>query len=40
MKIVQIKRLIDNGDFSATKEWEIIEKHIKQAIETVDWPPG
>jgi hypothetical protein len=40
MKIAQIKRLIDNGGFSSTKEWEVIENHIKKAIETVDWPPG
>jgi len=39
MKIMQIERLIDAGGFSSTKEWEMIENHIIQAIMTIQWPP-
>ncbi|OPY17510.1 MAG: Type-2 restriction enzyme BamHI [Syntrophus sp. PtaB.Bin075] len=40
MKIAQIERIIDAGNFSKTKEWQTIEKHIFQAIRSIDWPPG
>jgi hypothetical protein len=40
MKIIQIERLIDAGEFSSTEAWKTIEDHITQAIKTVQWPPG
>ncbi len=40
MKIAQIERIIDAGNFSKTKEWQTIEEHIFQAIRSIEWPPG
>ncbi len=40
MKIVRVERLIDVGGFSATRDWKNLEKHITQAIKTIQWPPG
>lgn len=40
MKIVQTERLIDVGGFSKTGRWKTIEKHIHQAIKSIQWPPG
>jgi Restriction endonuclease BamHI len=40
MKIVHVKRLLDKGGFSATEEWQVIERHIMQAIKTIEWPPN
>jgi len=40
MKIIRVERLIDTGGFSQTEIWKAIEKHIKQAIEAIEWPPG
>ncbi|OPY06471.1 MAG: Type-2 restriction enzyme BamHI [Syntrophus sp. PtaB.Bin001] len=40
MKIVQIERIIDAGNFSHTEEWRTIEKQIFQAIRSIEWPPG
>jgi hypothetical protein len=40
MKIVQIERIIDTGAFSQTEDWKIIEEHIFQAIQSIEWPPG
>jgi hypothetical protein len=40
MKIIRVERLIDAGGFSQTEIWKAIEKHIKQAIEAIEWPPG
>jgi hypothetical protein len=40
MKIIRVERLIDAGGFSQTETWKAIEKHIKQAIEAIEWPPG
>jgi hypothetical protein len=40
MKIVQIERIIDTGTFSQTEDWKIIEEHIFQAIQSIEWPPG
>jgi hypothetical protein len=40
MKIVKSERLIDAGIFSHTDAWEKIERHIYQAIQSIEWPPG
>jgi hypothetical protein len=40
MKIIRVQRLIDAGGFSQTEIWKTIEKHIRQAIEAIEWPPG
>ena len=40
MKIIRVERLIDAGEFSCTETWKTIEKHIIQAIEAIEWPPG
>jgi len=40
MKIIRVERLINAGGFSQTETWKAIEKHIKQAIEAIEWPPG
>ena len=40
MKIVQIERLIDAGSFSQTADWQTIERHLDQAIRSIEWPPG
>lgn len=40
MKIVHVERLIDKGGFSTSKEWQLIESHIVQAIKTIEWPPN
>ena len=39
MKIVQIERIIDSGPFSQSADWKKIEEHIRQAIQSVEWPP-
>lgn len=38
MKIVTVKYLIDDGDFSKTPEWLQIEAQIREAISSVVWP--
>jgi len=40
VRIIRIERLIDAGGFSTSREWEIIQSHIIQAIQKVEWPPG
>ena len=40
MKIMQIEYLIDAGGFTATRDWDMIESHIKKAINAIQWPPG
>jgi hypothetical protein len=40
MKIEQIERLIDIGDFSQSTEWISMEKQITQAIQKIEWPIG
>lgn len=40
MKIIRVERLIDAGGFSRTDTWKTIEKHITQAIQAIEWPPG
>ena len=40
MKILQIERIIDAGGFSHSDEWKRIEGEIRQAIQSVEWPPG
>jgi hypothetical protein len=40
MKIIRVQRLIDAGGFSQTETWKTVEKHIRQAIEAIEWPPG
>jgi hypothetical protein len=39
MKIVHIERLIDEGGISSTSEWQRIERDIRNAIATIEWPP-
>jgi len=40
MKIIRVERLIDAGGFPQSDTWKTIEKHIIQAIEAIEWPPG
>jgi hypothetical protein len=40
MKIIRVERLIDAAGFSQTETWKTIEKHIMEAIEAIEWPPG
>jgi hypothetical protein len=40
VKIVQVERLIEVGGFSASEAWRTIDSHIRQAISTIQWPPG
>lgn len=40
MKIERFERLIDNGGFSQSSDWKMIEKHIIQAIHKIEWPVG
>ncbi len=40
MKVIQRRVLIDRGDFSASREWELVEKEILKGIRSVVWPPG
>jgi hypothetical protein len=40
MKIERFERLIDTNDFSQSSDWELIEKHITQAIHKIEWPIG
>jgi hypothetical protein len=40
MKIIKVQRLIDAGEFSGTRVWETIERHIFEAIRAIQWPPG
>jgi hypothetical protein len=40
MKIVQVERLLDEGDISLTPDWQRVEKDILDAIATVEWPPN
>jgi len=40
MKIIKRERLIDAGDFSSSKEWKIIDDHIRKAIQSIEWPVG
>lgn len=40
MKIMHVERLMDEGGFSASPEWQQIETHIRDAIKAVQWPAG
>ena len=40
MKIIKTERLIDVGMFSSSEEWKRIDDHIRQAIMSIEWPPG
>jgi len=40
MKIIRVQRLIDAGGVSQSDTWKTIERHIIQAIEAIEWPPG
>lgn len=40
MKIERFERLIDNGNFSESKDWRIIKQHITQSIQKIEWPIG
>lgn len=40
MKFVKIEALVDKGDFSKSDDWKKIETEIKQAIASIEWPPG
>jgi hypothetical protein len=40
MKFVKLEILIDQGDFSKSKEWDTIFSNIKESIEAVRWPAG
>jgi Restriction endonuclease BamHI len=40
MKIVQVERLLDEGNISSTLEWQRVEKDIFDAIATIEWPPN
>ncbi len=40
MKIVQIERLIDKGDFSSSPLWRKIQQDVLDAIATIHWPEG
>jgi len=40
VKIVRMECLIDAGGVSHTETWKTIEKHIRQAIEAIEWPVG
>jgi len=40
MRIVRIERLIDEGDFSRSADWQAIQKQVSDAISAVVWPPG
>lgn len=40
VKAVRIERLIDDGVFSRSREWALIESHITSAIAATQWPPG
>jgi hypothetical protein len=40
MKIIQIERIIDAGNFPQSHDWRKIERDIFQAIQSIEWPPG
>jgi restriction endonuclease BamHI len=40
MKIMQRARLIDQGNISSTREWQVVEMDIIDAIGTIEWPEG
>jgi len=40
MKIVHTEYLIDAGAFSASSEWRAINSHLRDAIASIQWPPG
>ena len=40
MKILRIERIVDAGGFSHSDEWKRIEGEIRQAIQSIEWPPG
>jgi hypothetical protein len=40
MKIIKFERIIDAGPFSLSPQWNRIEAHIRQAIQSIEWPPG
>jgi len=40
MKIIRLEALIDEGNFSSSKEFHKIKDEVYQAIKSVEWPPG
>jgi hypothetical protein len=40
LKIIQFERLIDTNGFSKSKEWKLLEQHLIQAIQKIEWPIG
>lgn len=39
MKIMQMDRLIDRGDFSSSPTWEKLEAQIVSCMQELEWPP-
>lgn len=40
MKIIRLEALIDEGNFSSSREFHKIKEQVYQAIKSVQWPPG
>lgn len=40
MKIVCIEKVIDAGQFSRSPQWGSVQRHITDAIKSIEWPPG
>lgn len=40
MQIVQVVTLINQGDFEASSEWNLIQTEIREAIQAITYPPG
>lgn len=40
MKIIKIDHIIDAGNFSRSKNWEIIQDQITSSIKAIEWPPN
>ncbi len=40
MKIVEVRYLIDVGDFRQSREWKKVYSQVADAIQAVEWPPG
>lgn len=40
MKIERLEHLIDTKGFSQSNDWKLIESHITQAIQKIEWPIG
>lgn len=39
-EVIRLQRLIDVGDFSSSRQWEMIQNHIMSAIRSIQWPPN